>query len=413
MNKNTIEYAAYIGLDWADRKHDICLKTNEAEDFEFDVIEHTPEAIESWALSLQVRFNNRPIAICLELKAGPIVYALLKYSFIVIFPVSPKGLSKYRETFTQSGAKDDPTDAFLQLDFLLKHGDALRKLEPDAIDTRILQRLIEDRRTLVEDKVSLTNRIRAALKSYYPQPLQWFEDVDTLVFCEFIAKWSNIDKAKRARDTTITKFLTGHNCVRSSVIEKRIRGINSATALTEDAGVIVPFEQLVLALVEQLKIVLRIIREYDIQIAKRFKSHEDFNLFNSFPGAGPVFAPRLLAALGSNRDRFQSAKEVQQLSGIAPVMERSGKKKWVHWRYSCPKFMRQTFVEWARVSMRYSFWAQEFYEEKKRQGKSHQSALRSLAFKWIRIIYRCWKTKMPYDESVYLFAIKRRSGEVL
>lgn len=412
MKNHTDIFAAYIGLDWADRKHDICLKPYDSDTFEFDIIEHSAEAIEAWALGLQKRFKNRPIAICLELKAGPIVYALLKYSFITLFPVSPKALAKYRETFTQSGAKDDPTDAFLQLDFLLKHGDVLKQLKPDSIDTRILQRLIEDRRSLVGDKVSLTNRITAALKSYYPQALQWFDDIDTMVFCEFIFKFPNLKKAKRAQKETIKKFFISHNCVRSNVINKRIKSINNAKPLTEDDGVIIPHEQLTQALCEQLKVVLKVIIEYDQKIEQRFKHHNDYKIFNSFPGAGAVFAPRLLAAMGSDRNRFDSAQEVQRFTGVAPVMERSGKKQWVHWRYSCPKFIRQTFVEWSRISLRYSYWAKEFYDKKRAQGKSHQATLRALAFKWIRIIYKCWKTNTTYDESAYLFALKGRLSEV-
>ena len=153
------DFAAYIGLDWADKKHDICLKAGIEDDLEYAIVKHTPESIHEWALFLQKRFSNKPIAICLELKAGPVVYALLKYHFINLFPISPKALAKYRDSFSQSGAKDDPTDAFLQLDYLLKHPDSLRPLLPEDPDTRILQRLAEDRRHFVEDKVSLTNSI--------------------------------------------------------------------------------------------------------------------------------------------------------------------------------------------------------------------------------------------------------------
>lgn len=139
-------------------------------------------------LALQKRFNNQPVAICLELKAGPVVYALPKYDVIVLFPLPPKALAKYHEAFTQSGARDDPGGAFLQLDYLLKHKSALKLLMPDNEETRILQRLAEDWRVLVNDKVRLTNRITAALKSYYPQALQWFYDIDTKTFCDFIAQ---------------------------------------------------------------------------------------------------------------------------------------------------------------------------------------------------------------------------------
>ena len=131
------------------------------------------------------------------------------------------------------------------------------------------------------------------------------------------------------------------------------------------------------------------------------------------PGAGPQMAPRLLAAMGSNRDRYQSPDELQKYAGIAPVTERSGKKEWVHWRWSCPKFLRQTFVEWAGQSVRYSFWAKAYYRQQESLGKPHNNIIRALAFKWIRILFRCWKTRTAYDETTYLNALRRRGSPLL
>lgn len=410
MTLQPSDFAAHIGLDWADIKHDICLKANDSEQLEYGTIPHSPEAIEVWVLGLQTRFQNQPVAICLELKAGPVVYALLKYAFITLFPIPPKALAKYREAFTQSGAKDDPTDAYLQLDFLLRHPASLKALTPDDPQTRILQRLVEDRRSLVGDRIRLTNRITAALKSYFPQALQWFDDIDTSLFCDFIQRWPTLQRVQRARETTLTAFFKAHNCVRPAVIARRMAAIQTAMPLTEDDGVIIPLERLVLALTQQLATLLDTLHEYDLEIAKRFRHHGDYALFESLPGAGPVFGPRLLAAFGADRQRFESAEEITRLCGVAPVLERSGKRAWTHWRYSCPKFLRQTFVEWANQSIRYSYWAREYYDAKRAQGKSHQATLRALAFKWIRIVFRCWKNKVPYDESTYLFALKKRKG---
>jgi transposase len=410
MKPESPSFAAKIGLDWADKKHDICLQAQDSKDLEYCVIKHTPESIEEWALSLQERFNNRPVAICLELKAGPVVYALLKCHFITLYPVTPRALAKYRQTFSQSGAKDDPTDAFLQLDFLQKHPEALKPLVPDDPDTRILQRLVEDRRHFVEEKVRLTNALTAALKSYYPQVLQWFEDIDTLLFCDFVLKWSNLKQVQKVLADTIGEFLKARRCVRADVIDRRTLAISEAMPLTEDEGVIIPMQRLACSVVSQLRQVLITITEYDQEIARRFKEHADYELFDSLPSAGAVFGPRLLAAFGTDRERYRSADEISRYGGVAPVLERSGTKTWVHWRYSCPKFLRQTFVEWANQSKKTSFWAKEFYDEKRAQGKSHQATLRALAFKWIRIIFRCWQTRTPYDEATYLFALKRRKA---
>ncbi len=256
-------FAACIGLDWADKKHDFCLQPTGINDYEFGQVSHTPESINQWALSLQARFQNQPVAICLELAAGPIVYALLKYHFITLFPISPKALAKYRQAFNQSGAKDDPTDAFLQLDYLLKYSEALKPLSPDSKATRILQRLVEDRRRFVADRVRLTNRLTATLKAYYPQVLQWFEDIDTQQFCDFIKRWPTLKQAQCARSATLIQFFKAHGSGRPALMEKRLKAIRRALPLTEDEGVIIPHEKQVTALVAQLSNLLTIIQSYD------------------------------------------------------------------------------------------------------------------------------------------------------
>jgi transposase len=150
-----------------------------------------------------------------------------------------------------------------------------------------------------------------------------------------------------------------------------------------------------------------------VQIAAFAQTLPDYALFQALPGAGPIYAPRLLAAFGEQRERYQSAAEVQKYAGVAPVTERSGKKCWVHWRLQCPKFLRQTFVEWAAETIPRSFWAGAYYRQQREKGCSHQAALRALAFKWIRILYRCWQARTPYDESTYLNSLRRRGSPLL
>jgi transposase len=149
------------------------------------------------------------------------------------------------------------------------------------------------------------------------------------------------------------------------------------------------------------------------QIAAFAQSLPDSVLFQALPGAGPIYAPRLLAAFGEQRERYQNAAELQKYAGIAPVTERSGKKCWVHWRLQCPKFLRQTFVEWAAETIPRSFWAGAYYRQQRAKGCSHQAALRALAFKWVRILYRCWQARTLYDESTYLISLKRRGSPLL
>jgi transposase len=408
----TQEFAAFIGIDWADATHAVCLQVAGSDTRESSVLEHTPEAIGAWARTLHHRFGGRPIAICLELTKGPLVSALRAYDFLVLFPVNALTVAKYRQAFTPSRAKDDPSDAALQLELLLKHRDKLQVLTPQSPVMRTLDQLVEFRRRLISDKVRLTNRLTSALKNYFPQVLSWFSDKDTIIFCDFLTQWPTLKAAHLARRATLERFLRQHH-VQTRIIAQRLQAIKAATPLTTDAGVITPQVCLVRALVAQLRATLKAIEDFDHAIAQLAPTHPDFALFQALPGAGPVFAPRLLVAFGEQRERYTSAADLQQYAGIAPVTERSGNTCRVHWRLQCPKFLRQTFVEWAGESVRHSFWARAYYAQQRAKGSTHQAATRALAFKWIRILYRCWQTKTPYDESTYLNALARRGSPLI
>mgnify|MGYP003388890868 CR=1 FL=1 len=409
----TDEFVAFIGLDWADAKHDICLQIAGSDKREFKVLEHEPEVIDAWATSLLQRFEDGPIAIALELNKGPIVEALRKFNGLVLFHINPMMLAKYREAFTPSRAKDDPTDAELQLELLLCHRDKLTPLAPQSPEMRALAQLVEHRRRLVDDRVRITNRLTSTLKNYFPQVLKWFPNKDTLLFCNFISQWPTLKAAQLARRSTLERFVRQHHLRGTQRIQDRLDAIKNATPLTTDEGVIIPHALMAQSLVTQLRVTLEAIANFDDAIAERAQAHPDFALFDALPGAGPVLAPRLLVAFGEQRERYSSAAELQKYAGIAPVMERSGKQSWVHWRLQCPKFLRQTFVEWASESIRFSFWAQSYYQQQRDKGASHQAAVRALSFKWIRIVFRCWQNGTPYNESTYLAALQRRGSPLI
>jgi len=193
-------------------------------------------------------------------------------------------------------------------------------------------------------------------------------------------------------------------------LEQRLEQIRQARPLTSDEPVLKTSVLIVPLLAAQVKALLPSIQALDEAIADLFPRHPDHELWASLPGAGPVLAPRLLVAFGSDRQRYSDAGQLQQFSGIAPVTERSGKSSWVHWRYACPKFVRQSFHEFAAQSILRSSWAKAYYLQQRGRGCGPHAAVRALAFKWIRILYRCWKERTPYDEARYQLALKRRGS---
>ncbi len=403
-----IPFAAFAALDWADQKHVWALEAADSESIEQGQIDGTPEAVEGWAAGLAQRFGGRPVAVALEQARGALLFMLAKYEHLVLHPVHPTSLARYREAFSPSGAKDDPPDARLLLDFLRRHGDQLRPWEPDTPRTRTIQFLAEDRRMLVNEKTRQTHRLRARLKLYFPQIVEWFEELDSPVVGELLRRWPTLEELQKVRPARLRQFFHQHNSRSANRIDERLEQIRQAIPATRDTAVIQAGVSLVKILVQQIAMLRQGIAELESHIQELFDQHEDADLYRSLPGAGPALAPRLLAALGTRRERFQSAAQIQCYSGIAPVLERSGQSQWIHFRRACPKFIRQTFHEWAGHSIGFSVWARAYYQHQRAKGNDHHAAVRALAFKWLRILYRCWKDRLPYDEERYLEVLRRR-----
>ena len=407
------DLAASLGLDWADAHHDVSLQEAGSDTVEHRRIAHTPEALKEWVAELRHRFGGRPVGLCVELSRGPLIHALLEYEFLVLFPVNPLSLKRFRDTFATSGAKDDPTDADLLLELLTKHRDRLRAWTPDDPKTRALGRLVQARRKTVDLRTRLTQQLRAELKGYFPQALDWTGKLTNQLACDFLLRWPTLHSVQRARPETVRKFYYGHNCRRGDLIAKRLQEIRAAVPLTTDPAIVETSVLTVQMLARQIRLLGPSIARFEEEIDKLLADHPDAELFSSLPGAGPALAPRLLVAFGSNRERFDDAIEVQQYSGIAPVTERSGKKTWVHWRWAAPTFLRQSFHEFAGFSILYSAWARAFYDLQRERGKGHHAALRALSFKWIRILFRCWQDRTPYDETHYLRALHKRGSPLI
>ena len=404
------DYVALVGIDWADTKHDFCLRATGAAQEEYGVMGPMPEAIDQWAKRLAERFPGRKIAVCLEQSKGSLIYALLKYDHFVLYPINPRTLAKFREALAPSGKKDDPADAQLLLELVRKHREKLKPWRPADQHTRTLQFLVEHRRTLVQDKTRLTNRLTSVLKGYFPQVLCWFAALDAPLVCDFLKRWPTLEAVQKADDATLRTFFQAHHSYHRAINQQRMDGIRQAIPATTDQAVIPSSVMLVHTLVEQVSCVTEALRRFEKEIDALTRSHVDFQLFASLPGAGPVHASRLISALGPDRSRYEHVEELLTFTGIAPIMERSGKTTVTHFRWFCPKFLRQSFHEFAGQSIQRSQWAKAFYRQQRMRGKDHQASVRSLAFKWARIIFRLWKNRTPYNERIYVAALQRRGS---
>ena len=408
------EFAALIGLDWASQRHALCLYDWATGKRENSTLEHTPEAIAQWAQGLEARYGGKQIALCLEQTKGALINALLEYPFLVLYPVNPATAARYRQAFKSSRAKNDPSDAQVCLELLLYHRDKLTAWRPEDENTRALSRLLEARRSTIDLRTLLTNMLRDLLKSYYPQALELAgQDLFAPLSCQFLLKWPSLQELQKARLQSVRQFYYAHNCRRMDVIEKRLRSIAQMRPLSGDRALLEPAKVQVKMLARQLLQLGVALKEYDSKIEQLFALHSDASIWQSFPGAGPTLAPRLACAFGTQRSRYQSAASIQQYSGIAPVLEKSGKNQyWVHRRFARPHFTHQSFFEYASQSALHCHWAKAFIQDQIARGKAYPTAIRALAFKWQRIMFVCWRDRVPYDETTYLKSLTRRGSHL-
>jgi len=407
------DYAAFVGLDWGDEKHALSLCAAGSTVVERTLLEQTPEALAQWANTLRALFPNGKIAVALEQARGALLAGLGQYEHIVPFPVNPKSLARFREALHPSRSKDDLVDADLLLELLIKHRDHLRPWQPDTVQTRQLALLTEQRRHFVDHRTGLTNQLLSHLKAIFPQALKLLgEDLASRLATDFLKKWPTLQAVQKVKPAALRQFYYGHNSRSEELITARLDLVKNAVALTSDPALLGAHSLAIQTLAAQLEALRPCLDQYDQQIAELFAAHPDAPIFDSLPGAGAALAPRLLTSLGTDRSRFSAPVALSCYSGIAPVTEKSGKtQNWVHVRWSCPKFLRQSWHEFANSSIKFSAWAGLCYQEF-RKKMDHHEAIRKLAYKWQRIVWRMWQQRQPYDEVRYLATLQKRGHKL-
>lgn len=411
---STCPFDLVIGLDRSDRKADLYLIHTASGKTERQTIGTSPEALHDWLLQFRQKHPDARVAICLEQPAANLILFLEAYLWITLYAINPVTLQKFREAFVTSRAKDDGKDAQYLAELLFTHHSKLKAWQPDDPQTRRLQQLVSHRRAVIDERTGLSNRLKALLKQYFPQALDLCgEDLWRPLATAFLLKWPTLQSLQKAKPEAIKTFYYLHGSRSQKLITGRLEQIAKAIVLTDEAVILESHTLRVQLICHQLQLLQKTIVEFDEKIAEAFKAHEDHDLFASFPGAGPVLAPRLLASMGSERERFATACNLQRFSGVAPVTKQSGTSRYIHRRYRCPVFCRQTFHEYAKESILFSRWAAAFYLQQRQKGCGHHTAVRALAYKWQRIIWKCWSTRTPYKEENYEAALRRNGSRIV
>jgi transposase len=365
-------------------------------------------------LQLRQQYPQARVALCLEQPAVHLIAFLEAYEWITLYPLNPISLQKFREAFVTSRAKDDTRDAYYLAELLLTHHDQLKPWAPEDSATRAVQQLVFHRRAVIDERTGLTNRLIALLKQYFPQALVLCgEDLWRPLSTRFLLKWPSLQAVQKAKPATLKQFYYLNGSRSAKLLEQRLALAAKAVPVTDESALIDSFVLRIQLICRQLQLLQQTLASYEQQIAQAYAGHPDQPIFASLPGAGPVLGPRLLASMGSQRERFPSNANLQCYSGVAPVTKKSGGSCRIHRRYLCPKFHRQSFHEYAKESILWSRWAAAYYLQQRTKGCPYHTVVRALAYKWQRIIWRCWQNHTPYQEEIYEAALRRSKSPLI
>ena len=414
MQKDSPRYSAFVGIDRSDASIDLTVLDQLGQGCGHRSISSKPNSLRDWIISLRKDFPDRQIALCIEQPCANLAAFFSQYDFVDLYLINPATFKNWREAFQPSRAKNDKSDSRGIAELVFESHRKLKVWRPDDTPTRKLRALVEARRNFVDMRTKVNNQLVALLKSYYPEALELTgKYLHAPLACRFLEKWPTLQALQLATPEEIREFYFLNQSRRASALDKRLAIIEEAIPLTHDEAIIESATLHLAGLVAQFDALRTSIKAYDREIETLFTEHEDGAIFASLPGAGSNLGSRLIAFFGTDREKFETASSAQNFSGISPVTKQSGKSRVIHRRYACPKFHRQTFLEWVGQTITKSIWSKAFYLQQKAKGVSHYTALRALAYKWIRIIWRCWQDRKPYCEKTYLCALKKTGSPLI
>jgi transposase len=390
----------FCGIDWANDHHDALSIDEQGQQLGSIRVAHTPQGLsqlDAYLERIAGPGGKEQVACIVETTHGLLIAHLLEQGWAV-YPVNPRTVERRR---APSGAKTDIIDAYL----LAKTGRAdfqdLRRLNPDNEQIQELKTLTRDQDGLVRMQTRVVNQLTACLKAYYPVALEVFGKLQQASTLAFLRAYPTLQAARAASVEELAALLKQARYPgarqKAEALAKHLRQpclqANEVTTRTKS--------RLMLALVDQLEPLLKQIAEYDKEIERLFLMHEDLELFQALPRAGSRLAPRLLAEMGDDRSRYESACSLQALAGTSPVLFQSGTYQKAHRRLGCIKPWRNALQQFAWQSTLQEAWAKEYYQRKRAEGKSHSVAVRALANVWARILYAIWKKREPYQTTTF------------
>jgi transposase len=338
------------------------------------------------------------VAIGIETDRGPWVAALIAAGYTV-FAINPLQASRYRERHGVSGAKSDAGDAHVLADMVRTDSHQLRTVAGDTAQAAAVKVVTRTHKTLIWERTRHTQRLRHALRDYFPAALEAFEDLDAPDTLELLGRAP--DPASAARLTTAQISAALKRARRRGIPAKagRIQAVLRAAHLGQPAVVTAAYAASVRALVAVLGTLNEQVEALQGQVEAYFGQHPDAEIVLSQPGLGPILGARVLAESGDDPARYASAKARKNYAGTSPITRASGKKKTVTARHVHNDRLIDALMSQAFSALQASPGARAYYDCQRARGSNYNAALRQLANRLVGILHGCLKTRTLYNEA--------------
>ncbi|MFB9968313.1 IS110 family transposase [Sinosporangium siamense] len=338
------------------------------------------------------------VLIGIETDRGPWVRALVAAGYAV-FAVNPLQAARFRDRLGVSGAKSDAGDAHVLADMVRTHAHELRPVAGDSPQAEAVKVVTRTHKTLIWERTRHTQRLRHALRDYFPAALAAFGDLDATDALTLLAKAPTPRAAARltlAQISAALKKARRRNVQdKASAIQAELR----AEHLGQPEIVTAAYASSVQALIAVLTVLNEQIKTLQGQVEAHFGAHPAAEIILSQPGLGQVLGARVLAEFGDDPDRYASAKARRNYAGTSPITRASGKKKTALARFIHNDRLIDALLTQAYAALTCSPGARAYYDRQRARSSGHNAALRQLANRLVGILHGCLKTGTLYDET--------------
>ena len=393
----------FVGIDWAKESHDVCVVDTTGKIRGRATVAHSREGFDELARHLGRWAEQGQIIVGIERPEGRLVDRILEggYPIVVIPTFAMKDL---RRRYAVGGAKSDPGDAYVIADVARTDGHRLRRLEPLSEQTKALRSVVRARDDLVHQRVAVGNQLRSCLEAYWPGAAVIFADVCSEIALAFVERYPTSESAARLGEVRLGSFLkkAGYSGRRSAAeLLDRLRSAPAGVCGVEAEA----RADAVRSMVRVMRSLNRSIKDLERAVLAHLGEHPDAEVFTSLPRSGQINAAQMLAEWGDCREAYPEPDAVSMLGGLCPVTHASGKHRDVSFRWACNKRLREAITTFADNSRHASPWAAKIYRRAIARGCDHPHAVRILARAWVRVIWRCWQDRRPYDPALHRAAV--------